>query len=798
MDDFSNNHVNLKNEFLRYLSFWYLFVLAFIVAVTISYFDIRFSNQVYQSEAKIKILDDAMDSDMALPTSMTIFNRSTINLENEIAIISSERLLRKVVLELDLTTSFYTDGRVKTTRNHKTEWMNGLDYEFSKKNYLDYESIFKSYELFFVENGIEITEKSFIDDVEITYSFDGFDTKSSGIVDLPFEFSISPDLVTDDLSKNSYMISFHNSSYALTELSNSISVSQSGSKSDILNIIHTSDNSIISRNILDELINIFDNDGIVDRQLLFKNTIEFVDSRFNLLKRELDSIEFSKQQFKVDNNLSFLNLDAGLVAETNSKYTSEILNIRNQVSLVDMLIDNQSFLNQTFIPINIGLNNLVINDAISKYNNLIIERDKLSLGVGANNALLKNLILNIKRSSSNILTSLSNYKVELELTIQNIESQSQVFKSNFQNIPYKEKSLRSITRQQEIKEALFLLLLQKKEEAAINYAVTKPSIKVIDLASTNPNHIYPISNKIYLKNILFSFLIPFVLLYLWFFFDDKIHTKQDLVTSFPSIPVLSDIPFFDNPEAIIDSKISRSPLAETFRILVSNFKFILDSKSNNKLAKRILVTSTLKGEGKTFIAVNLASVLTSTSKVLLIGTDLRNPQIHNLIGTSKDVPGLTNYIIDKDLNIDDVIVKKNKITNLDIILSGVIPPNPTELLASDRFKFLLDQASINYDYIIIDSAPCLLVSDTFVVSEHIDYCLYTIRANFFTKRLAPFITDLKDNNKLPNINLIFNSVGTSSSYGYKYGYQYGYKYGYSYGYKYGYNYGYGYDYENNK
>ena len=275
--------------------------------------------------------------------------------------------------------------------------------------------------------------------------------------------------------------------------------------------------------------------------------------------------------------------------------------------------------------------------------------------------------------------------------------------------------------------------------------------------------------------------------------DNKVHTKdqvQDIVGS--GIPIIGEIPFINDKNSLnkIFSSTSRSVITESFRILISNLNFTLFNNEKKSNEKVILVTSTIKGEGKTIVSVNLAANLSlNNSRVLLLGSDLRNPQIHKFLGVDKNVPGISDLIVNEDLDWQDIKIKSN---NIDIIVSGKIPPNPTELLSSNRFKQLVNLFRKNYDYIVVDSAPCLLVSDTFQISKIVDSTIYVVRSNFTENKLVKYIEDSNNQNKFNGLNIVINSVGSSNSYSYAY------KYGYGYGYKYGYNYGYGYGYGSNK
>ena len=270
---------------------------------------------------------------------------------------------------------------------------------------------------------------------------------------------------------------------------------------------------------------------------------------------------------------------------------------------------------------------------------------------------------------------------------------------------------------------------------------------------------------------------------MFFFFDTKIHTREHLNATLDNIPVIGEIPFV-KPEFTenIPSAESRSPIAESVRMIIANLNFILfNSDSKNNI---ILVSSSIKGEGKTLVSTNLASGLSAKyNKILLIGADLRNPQIHKLIGVKKNKLGLSDLIYHQDNNYSKYIFKFN---SFDVMLSGTIPPNPTEMLASKSFTDFLKKISSEYDYIIIDSAPCLLVSDTFEISKFADTTVFVTRSNHTDKSLIEFINECKNQNRLQNMSIVLNGIGNSSKYGYGYAYQYGYKYNYSYNYGYGY------------
>ena len=332
--------------------------------------------------------------------------------------------------------------------------------------------------------------------------------------------------------------------------------------------------------------------------------------------------------------------------------------------------------------------------------------------------------------------------------------------------------------------------MQKREEAQVSYAITKPSIKVVEYAKTNDMPISPKPVLLYLFSFVIGIMIVVILLYFIFLLNTRIYSREDLINAGITSPILAEIPVIREGTTIFNNPFERSILAESFRMLCSNLKYHIDSDICNV----IMVSSTIKGEGKTFVALNTSLGLASIDKkVLLIGADLRNPQLHKYIDMDKNNPGLVDFLVDDKLNWKTLINKYfDKLPYLDVMISGSLPPNPVQLLANGNLEILLKQARKEYDFILIDTAPTLLVTDTITIADNADAFLYISRANLTNKEVLEFPIDLVKTEKLKNVGIVLNGIGDTDKYGYNYGYQYGY------GYKYSYNYGYGYGYGHNE
>lgn len=771
-------------ELLRYLVFWPYILLSILFCLVSAFIYLRYSNYEFQATSKIEIIDKAQDSEMALPTSMTIFNRSMINLENEMGVLNSYDIHEKAVRTLESNVLFYSIGTIKDTKDSPTEWLK--DYDFNLKVDIDSIEISSQYEIFLDDNKMSIVVNGKTNSI---YNFDSLSTLDNEN-DLPFDLTIR------DKSFNT----FHKRIVIKpikTVVENQIfnfSVLPSSMDSDQLTLSIIDENKRLALDYLNTLMQLFDLDGITDRQLEYKRTMDFVDSRSKFLKVELQEIENRRQDFKEKNKLSDIKSDATLNLNQKINYDNNLFQVKSQKDLLIMLkdlINNKDKFK--LLPVNIGIEDPALNGLIANLNLVINERERYFLGgLGQNNMYIKGLEKQITDLYKNIESSINSYSKNLTKQIENLESKEEEYANFYNDVPEIEKILRSIERELEVKESLFLLLLQKREEAAINFAVVKPSIKIIDYARVNNIPVSPKTQAIYLLSLTVGLFFPLVILFVWFSLDNKIHTKEQLKSKIiDDIPIIGEVPFISDKSFNIQKNIvdnySRNPLAESMRMINANLNFIFSTNKNKNDKKTLLVTSSIKGEGKTLVSINLASIFSESSKTLLVGADLRNPQLHKFLDKSKTNKGLADFIFSEGLDWKDFIFKKNK---LDILLSGTIPPNPTQLLGSEKFLEFLNDAKNNYDTILIDSAPCLLVSDTYEISELVDYTVYMVRANHSNLNLTPFINDNLTLKRLKNINIVLNGVGSSQSYGYKYGYQYGYQYGYKYSYNYGYGYGY--------
>ena len=775
----SEDSIDLKKEFFKYLFFWKYFLLSVVIFLAIAFTYIRYTDKIFETNAKIKILDKK-DSAIELPSAEDLFSNSKINLENELEVINSYSILEQVVRNLNLTTSVFSNGSIMSSLV--------VDYPFTITTKLPIDSLTKMlFNIDFQDKGLVIIDYQ---NEDKEYTFKDFSTYGKKH-NLPFDIS---NVNKNRCANQNYKLSLNSIDKVIKSLKKQITTSQIGKSSDIISINFNSTNTQYSEKVINELISVFDDDGVKDRQLIHKRTISFVNDRYKYLSSELDSIETNKQLFKVSNNL--VNFEANSIISLNKNSLSEkdVFINENQISIVSSLLDVLKKINFELLPSNIGVKNIEINRLINSYNLMILDRKKLLSSAGTQNPSVKLIDSSINDSRSNIIFSLQQHLLDLNTLNIKLFGQLNKFDDQLNQLPEKEKILRSIERNQAIKEALYLFLLQKREESEVSYAITEPSIKVVEYAISNTIPVLPNVNIIFLAALLVGLLLPFGFLYIVFLFDTKIQSREDIESHNSSLNVLGEIPFFDlnETEKIFNDPTARSIVSESFRMLMSNTRYLF--KDNNK-SNVILITSSIKGEGKTLSALNLSlSFASLNKKVLLIGCDLRNPQIHKYLDEDKNQKGLVDFLVDNKSNWKGFTLKKfDKIPNHDILLSGNLPPNPLYLINNGNMEILIEQAKKEYDYIIIDTAPTLLVADTKSLFEIADTIIYLTRCNVTDKEILNHIQSSATESKA-NISLILNGVGQKNAYGYSYGY----KYGYGYNYKYSYNYGYGYGYEEDK
>lgn len=762
-----NKSHELKHEIGKYLKYWPLMLGFLIISVSIVFVKLRYTKKEYQSNAKIKILSNSKG--LELPQAGFIFSRPNINLENNIEIIRSSKIWEELVVNLDLATTFQLYGNVLLTEIASLP----LQYDLI----VDARSVqFKqSFKIEIREDGLFIYEGESTDAIK----FNDYNTQLKNHA-LPFNLKpINLQSIKDNIGV-SYSIVITPVSEMANLLRQQFDVTVVGKNSDLLQLSFKGEIKSKSEKILNELMSVFESDGIRLRQEISERTINFIQERFVVLAEELDSIEVGIKNYKVNNKMLSLQEKATTGMTKLSLSEQAIVDLEAQFLVFDFIKNNIQYPldNLEILPNFMNDESFEVNSQIQEYNRLVFELDRLKTSAGANNPKYKLLLNDLDGVKQNLLLSLKFLEVQLKSQEKELLKKNKSFQSEISAIPDKEKYMRNIERQQRIKETLYLFLLQKREEAAINKAITEPTMQVVEYASSYWDPISPNSKNSYIMALLLGLGIPIVMIYIMMFFDTKIRSLNDIKVILSDLPILGDLHFLrkiDMPTLLNNN----SPIVEAFRLLSANLNFLFIDKEQVE-GHVILCTSSIKGEGKTFVSVNLARVEANMGRrVLLIGADLRNPQIHKTLNFSNDNLGLSNLLADASLNWRSAIQSSEDFGNLHFVVAGPVPPNAPQLIKNGRLQEILNEAKNEYDLIILDTAPTLLVTDTFLMSDYSDLTIFVARYGYTDKALLQFIGDVKDDNKIKNMAIVLNGIKQNSSYGYQYGYNYGYGYGYS-------------------
>ncbi|WP_142786041.1 GumC family protein [Changchengzhania lutea] len=765
---------NLKTAIYTYTKQWKWFILSCIIFMTLAYVYIRYTTPQYAASAKIMLIDE---NEGAAGTSalndLSIFSESDdAMVEDEIQVIKSRKTLQDVVKKLNLNLQYFKLGRI-----YETELYKNAPFQVS---FVASDSIINRTSFnFFIEilSQTEFEYKVNEDDSPKKATFgENIPTPFGGII-------ITPESNIKSASGNTFRVKLISVERVADYIKNRISISPYGKSSKVIDIYLNDPIQEKAKEIINTLIEEYNLSTIEKKNTRSKNTADFIDERVELIASDLVNVDDSIVRFKTGNKITDVTSEAGQFLNSSMQNQQQLDASKTQLRVLNYMkesLDNSSD-SYSSIPSNLGLGDASISSMSSKYNELLANRERLLQSAGKNNSVVVQLDQTLDGIRNNLAQSIDNASRSLNIQIGSLQNQSQRINSKIYSVPGQESELRSIERKQGIKESLYLYLLQKREEATISLTATSPSVKVIDTAfSTSEDPVSPNKRVVYLSGLFLGLLIPFGIFYVKDLLDTKIHNKEDLENEIKNITVLGEIPRVNikKDDALIKRN-DRSILAESFRIIRTNFDYIRrgrDIKDNDNV---IFVTSTINGEGKSFFSQNLALTLANTDKrVLLIGADIRNPQINTAvkkdIKNQKSLPkiGLTEYLVDKSVIIGEAIntyeINGNKI---DILLSGKVPPNPAELLMSDRMKPLFDTVSAQYDFVIVDTAPAMLVTDTLLFSQYAGHTIYLTRAGYTEKRILNFAQELHAENKLNGMMLVVNDVNQSNfGYGAKYGY----------------------------
>lgn len=746
-------------DLAKYLKYWYLFVACIGLSLAIAYLYLKTTTYTFQVSSTLFIQEDKKGESALSGTAfndLNMFNR-TVTVDNEIATLRSRALLMKVMEDLNMGVTYFVEDPFKRIEIYGNDLP--IQVKLVKANkYVYYQDITFT----ILDNkSFSIEEK----ETRHVYQFNRKIRTPNYTIEVTKGPAFHPDYPP-------VIVRFINL-YKLAE-------SYSGSKLDITPITKESNTIVLSiidavprRSIdfLNKLIETYNYENVENKNKLALKTIEFINNRLKYLGADLTSTGQEVEQYKQANRVANVAADAQQSLQKSVEYNQQLSNIEIQKNVVSSL---ESYIEKPgsqfeMVPSTLGLPDATLAGLINKYNDLQIERQRLLRTAQPNNPIIVHVDEQLSGLKENIGESLRNIKKGLAITSSNLKSNSSQYESRILAAPAIERGLSERSREQGVKEGLYNYLLQKREEAALSVSATMPTSRVVDAPSSTSNPVSPKTSFIYLCAFFVGCILPASGLFIRDYLNTKVQGIND-IEQINGVLILGELSHKQDKDTLVINKNSRTTISELFRYIRTNLNYMTDNITN----KVMLVTSSMKGEGKTFFSINLGATLALVNKkVLLIEFDLRKPDLLKSLHL-KNTIGLTNYF-NSEASLDEIIQSSNYQPNLYVIGCGPLPEDPAELLMGPRVAELFEQLRERFDFIIIDTSPVGQVADAFSLAPYTDASIYLVRHNYTDKTQLNILKDIFENNKLKKPMVVLNDAKSESFKGYGYG-GYGYNY----------------------
>ena len=790
-------NIDVKELLFKYLIHWPWFVGAVVACLIAAWVYLYMSTPVYNISATVLIKDDKKGGSAGMLSGLESLGldgmvSSSQNIDNEIEVLRSKTIVKEVVEDLGLYISYTDEDEFPSRNMYKTSPVQ-VSLTPQEADLLE--------EPMIVEMALQPQGSM---DVNVKIAGNKYQKHFEKLPAVfptdkgTLAFFLTPDSVlsskrtleeTTDSEKTTRNITATiNKPLAVAKWCCKNMTIEPTSKTTSVAVISLKNSNVErGKDFINKLLEMYNINTNNDKNEVAQKTAEFINERISIISKELGSTEKDLESFKRGAGITDLTSDAQIALTGSAEYEKKRVENQTQINLLQDLqkyMQNEAY---EVLPSNIGLQDVNLAAAINRYNEVLVERKRLLRTSTENNPTIINLDTSISAMKENVQVSLDRVLRGLFITKADLDREASRYSRRISEAPGQEREFVSIARQQEIKAGLYLMLLQKREENAITLAATANNAKIIDDAIADDAPVSPRGRITYLIALILGVGIPVGVIYLLELTKFKIEGRAD-VEKLTSAPIVGDIPLTDEKQgAIAVFENQNNLMSETFRNVRTNLQFML---GNDK--KVILVTSTVSGEGKSFISGNLAISLSLLGKkVVIVGLDIRKPGLNKVFNISKKEQGITQYLANPEKNLMDLVQPSDVSKNLYILPGGTVPPNPTELLARDGLDKAIETLKKNFDYVILDTAPVGMVTDTLLIGRVADLSVYVCRADYTRKNEYTLINELIDGNKLPNLCTVINGLDLKKR---KYGYYYGYgKYGkyYGYGKRYGYGYGYG-------
>ena len=786
--------IDFQEILFKYLIHWPWFVGAVIICLLGAWLYLHIATPIFNISATVLIKDDKKGGGAGMASELENLGlnglvTSSQNIDNELEVLRSKTIAKEVVIDLGLYISYTDEDEFPAKDIYKTSPVQ-VNLIPQEAELLDKSMIVEM--ALQPQGGVDVKVK--VGDDKYQKHFDKlpavFPTERGTLA-----FFQSPDSLiskaTEDIDSEKKVRNITatiDQPLHMARLYCKSMTIEPTSKTTSVAIISLKNSSLRrGQDFINKLLEMYNINTNNDKNEIAQKTAEFIDERIGIISKELGSTEENLETFKRNAGITDLTSEAQIALTGNAEYEKKRVENQTQINLVEDLRKYMRGNEYEVLPGNIGLQDAGLVSQIDRYNEMLVERKRLLRTSTESNPTIINLDTSIRAMKMNVEVTLERTLQGLLITKADLDREASRFSRRISDAPSQERQYVSIARQQEIKAGLYLMLLQKREENAITLAATANNAKIIDDAIADIIPVSPRGRITYLIALILGVGIPVGVIYLINLTKFKIEGRSD-VEKLTSAPIVGDIPLTDEKQgAIAVFENQNNLMSETFRNIRTNLQFMLE---NDK--KVILVTSTVSGEGKSFISGNLAISLSLLGKkVVIVGLDIRKPGLNKVFNISKREQGITQYLANPEKNLMDLVQPSDVSKNLYILPGGTVPPNPTELLARDGLDKAIETLKKNFDYVILDTAPVGMVTDTLLIGRVADLSVYVCRADYTRKNEYTLINELIDGNKLPNLCTVINGLDLKRK---KYGYYYGYgKYGkyYGYGKRYGYGYGYG-------
>ncbi|MDR1653560.1 MAG: polysaccharide biosynthesis tyrosine autokinase [Prevotellaceae bacterium] len=781
--------IDLREIIDKVLKNWYWFAISIFACAIIAFLYLMTQPDVYEVETGILLrqqdrLSGSVD-EMAMMRAIG-FGGASKEIMDEIEVITSKTMTQQMIDTLGIKNEYYV----------KKGWKNSELYNQTPfillGEYPNFNDTLTSITVFTVKekkSKFEIKIKNAYNKqkIEIEKISDPFNTFAGN-----FRLALTGRHFDP---KKTYIIEANTTSGLVDALNKQIRVTQANKRSNAIRISTQASCRPKAIDQLNTLVDLYNADAIADKNMISQNTKNFVDGRIKLIEKDLFNIEHLEEQYKKSNDLTDLQTDAKLYLQLASEYERSRVALESQLGMINylsthlqdetnpygllptgivvdvqqgkstsLLEDKDRFqISGGLIPTGAGINDAALSAMIKEYNDLALKRLKLVRSTNENNPAVTELNQQLKVTRNNIVSSIGSTRKGIEISLNDVIVKDNLFKSKIKNVPTQAREYREITRQQSIKEALYLFLLKKQEEMALALASTTSSSKTLDRAKASTLPVAPQKMIILFAALLIGALLPLAVFYVQDILNNKVTGKTELKRLI-NVPIIGSIMQSKTPEKLVVQPNEISIIAEQFRQIRSNLRFML---ANSATPNVILVTSSISGEGKTFCAINLAMTLALTKKkTVLIGMDIRSPKLTEYLNINSKNTGVSVFLSYENSRLDEITRRPDGTPGLDVITCGPIPPNPAELLMSERTDLLFEKLRENYDYVVVDSAPVGLVSDAYIINKYVDMSIFVVRAQYTPKNVVANVKEIHDYKKLNNMAILLNSDPEQNTYGY--------------------------------